>query len=321
MKRLLVLILLFVVSQMSAFAASEEVKICCSWGDIAATLATPDKGSDSAVVIVAGSGPTDRNGNSGLNLNTYAYKRLSDGLVEAGYAVLRYDKRGVGGSVIPAEQVPSLLYDDYVADAERCVAWLREQGYKHIAIAGHSEGGSIAIEVAARGDVDGVVLLAAPGYPMDEILMWQLSEQLLPTHFALMMSAQRIIALLKRGESVAEESVPKELMSLFHPVVQPFLMSSIQRNPCALIAQCSEPMLIISGGRDIQVTVANGERLLAAAQSAEHVVFENMCHVLKDAETADRVEQLLGVYTNSQQSLTEGLVPTIVEFLDRVIIK
>ena len=110
-------------------------------------------------------------------------------------------------------------------------------------------------------------------------------------------------------------------MSLFHPVVQPFLMSSMQRNPCALIAQCSEPILIISGGRDIQVTVANGERLLAAAQSAEHVVFENMCHVLKDAETADRVEQLLGVYTNSQQPLTEGLVPTIVEFLNRVIIK
>jgi hypothetical protein len=78
---------------------------------------------------------------------------------------------------------------------------------------------------------------------------------------------------------------------------------------------------LISGGRDIQVTVANGERLLAAAESAEHAVFENMCHVLKDAETADRVEQLLGVYANSQQPLTEGLVPTIVEFLDRVIIK
>ena len=75
---------------------AEEVTIPCSWGEISATLATPEGGSDTAILIIAGSGPTDRNGNSGLNLNTYAYKMLSDALTAEGYAVLRYDKRAIG---------------------------------------------------------------------------------------------------------------------------------------------------------------------------------------------------------------------------------
>jgi hypothetical protein len=132
MIRFLFTMMVAMLAPATLFAASEDVVIGCSWGDIAATLAVPEGGSESAVLIVAGSGPTDRNGNSGLNLNTYAYKLLSDGLVEAGYAVLRYDKRGIGGSYLPAEQIPALLYDDYVDDAERCVAWLRERGIREI---------------------------------------------------------------------------------------------------------------------------------------------------------------------------------------------
>lgn len=321
MKRIFLIASVLVMSSVLSFAAQEEVAISCSWGDIAATLATPSGGSDVAVLVIAGSGPTDRNGNSGLNLNTYAYKMLSDALVEAGYAVLRYDKRGVAGSQIPAEEVPRLLYDDYVEDAERCVAWLRERGYKSIFLAGHSEGGSIAIEVAQRGEVAGLVLLATPGYPMDKVLLWQLSQQLVLAHMGLFISAERIIRTLKSGGEVAEESIPKELVSLFHPVVQPFIRSSMQRDPCALMTACDEPALIITGGRDIQVTVDNGEKLLEAARNGSHITFENMSHVLKDASSSDRVEQLLSVYTNSQQPLTEGLVPAIVEFMNNVINK
>lgn len=321
MRRFLFTMMVAMLAPATLFAASEDVVIGCSWGGIAATLAAPEGGSESAVLIVAGSGPTDRNGNSGLNLNTYAYKLLSDGLVEAGYAVLRYDKRGIGGSYLPAEHIPALLYDDYVEDAERCVAWLRERGYSRVFVAGHSEGGGIAIEVAQRGEVDGVVLLAAPGYPMDKVLLWQLSKQLMPSHVRLFVTSEQILNRLKRGDSVAEEDIPKELLSLFHPTVQPFLRSSMRRDPRAMIAECEEPMLIITGGRDIQVAVENGERLAAAARNARHVTFDNMCHVLKDAPSVDRMEQILGVYTNWQQPLTEALVPTIVDFLDNVTTK
>ena len=323
MKRLIIFMCSIMFSTVSLYAASEEVVINCSWGDIAATLSKPDGGSDNVVLIIAGSGPTDRNGNSGLNLNTYAYKMLSDALVEAGYAVLRYDKRAIGASYLPKEDIPNLIYDDFVSDAERCVAWLREQGYSRVFLAGHSEGGGIAIEVAQRGvvDVAGLVLLAAPGYPMDRILLGQLSAQLVPAHMGLFVVAERLIRKIKGGEVVEEGDVPQELLGLFHPTVQPFLHSSMQRDPCGMISECDEPILIITGGRDIQVTVDNGEKLLAAARNARHVTFEDMSHVLKDAPSSDRVEQLLSVYTNSQLPLTENLVSTIVEFMNNVITK
>ena len=93
MKRILLVISVLLFAVVASFAAQEEVKIACTWGDIAATMATPEGESDVAVLIIAGSGPTNRNGNSGLNLNTYAYKMLSDGLVEAGFAVDRKSTR------------------------------------------------------------------------------------------------------------------------------------------------------------------------------------------------------------------------------------
>ena len=313
----------FMLLGLTVSAQQREVVVECEWGTIGATMDMPAEGSDTAVLIVAGSGPTDRNGNSGLNLNTYAYKMLSDALVEAGYAVLRYDKRAIGASYLPKEDIPNLIYDDFVSDAERCVAWLREQGYSRVFLAGHSEGGGIAIEVAQRGvvDVAGLVLLAAPGYPMDRILLGQLSAQLVPAHMGLFVVAERLIRKIKSGEVVEEGDVPQELLGLFHPTVQPFLHSSMQRDPCGMISECDEPILIITGGRDIQVTVDNGEKLLAAARNARHVTFDDMSHVLKDAPSSDRVEQLLSVYTNSQLPLTENLVSTIVEFMNEVITK
>lgn len=296
------------------------MQITAPWGNIAATLATPEGGSDTAVLIIAGSGPTDRNGNSGLNLNTFAYKMLADGLAAEGLAVMRYDKRAIGLSHYPAEEVPNLLFDDFVDDAALCAEYLRARGYSRIILAGHSEGGAIALLVATERSVaiDGIVLLSAAAFPMDEILRWQLSEQLMPSHIGLMVTANNLIIRLKRGERIAEESIPKELLALFHPRVQPFITSSMQHDPREVAARCTQPMLIISGGRDIQVTTANGEALYAAQPRAEHVVFQNMSHVLKDAASADRVEQLVSVYTNSQLPLTEGLTSTIAQFINNI---
>lgn len=310
-------ILYFVVA---SFAAEEEVQITAPWGNIAATLATPEGGSDTAVLIIAGSGPTDRNGNSGLNLNTFTYKMLADGLAAEGIAVMRYDKRAIGLSHYPAEEVPNLLFDDFVDDAALCAEYLRARGYSRIILAGHSEGGAIALLVATERSVaiDGIVLLSAAAFPMDEILRWQLSEQLMPSHIGLMVTANNLIIRLKRGERIAEESIPKELLALFHPRVQPFITSSMQHDPREVAARCTQPMLIISGGRDIQVTTANGEALHAAQPHAEHVVFQDMSHVLKDAASADRVEQLVSVYTNSQLPLTEGLIATIAQFINNI---
>ena len=318
--RCVVAFVMLLCSVMVSYADSCEVSVLCEWGALSATLDVPDGGSDTAVVIIAGSGPTDRYGNSNVGLSTYCYKMLADGLVEHGIAVLRYDKRAIGLSQIPAEDIPNLLFDDYVDDARACVDFLRGEGYARVILAGHSEGGLIALLVAAQGEgvVDGVVELCAPGYAIDDILMRQLSASLVPAHVGLMAKATNIIRSLKRGESVAEEEIPQELISLFHPIVQPFLINNMQYDPAEVIKQTTSPMLVITGGRDIQVTVDNGDRLCKANPSAQHITFENMTHVLKDSSTSDRMEQMLSIYTNSTLPLTEGLVTTIVSFINNI---
>lgn len=299
-------------------AQEREVVIACDWGDISATLNTPEAGCDVAVLIVAGSGPTDRNGNSGQSLNTYTYKMLSDNLVKGGIAVLRYDKRAIGRSRLndPAT-IPNLVFGDFVDDAARCVDYLHSEGFKKVVVAGHSEGGEIALHLALREDVavDGLVLLCCPGFPMDQILNAQLSAQLVPQHVGLMVTATTIIKRIKAGESVPVESIPQELLSLFHPSVQPFLSSSMAFDPAELMSRVEQQTLVISGGRDIQVTKENAERLMAGAKRGEHIHFEQMTHILKDADTNDRIQQLVNVYVNANLPLTEGLSETIIKFV------
>ncbi len=315
MKRLCTLLIAILSSTvLFAQAVEQDVAIKCDWGTISATLAT--SGSDTVVIIVAGSGPTDRNGNSQLNLSPYSYKLLSDGLVGECYDVLRYDKRAIGRSVIPAESIPNLLLDDYVDDVVCLVDYLRGAGYKRIFIAGHSEGGLIALIVAARGvEVDGLILLATPGYAMDEILRTQLTAQLMPQYWTLMIRADNILRRLKSGQRVATEDIPKELMSLFNPTVQPFIINSMQYDPQLLAKQVDCPMLVVSGGHDIQVSKSNGEAIANSAPNAEYVVYDKMTHVLKDWASSERMEQLVNVYINSHLPLTDGLVAKLSEFL------
>ena len=320
MKRLFLSIIAMVSVICSVVAQEREVVIACDWGDISATLSTPIEGSDTAVLIVAGSGPTDRNGNSGQGLNSYAYKMLADELVKGGVAILRYDKRAIGRSTLnDPTTIPNLVFNDFVDDAVRCVDYLRDEGFKKVVVAGHSEGGEIALHLALREDVkvDGLVLLCCPGYSMDQILMAQLSAQLVPQYIGLMATATNIIKSIKRGDSVAVESIPQELLSLFHPSVQPFLCSCMAFDPAELMSRVEQPTLIISGGRDIQVAKDNADRLMAVAKCGEHIHFDQMTHILKSADTNDRIQQLMGIYTNSKLPLTEGLSEAILGFVKR----
>lgn len=303
-----------------AVAQQREVEVECHWGKISATIDLPAESAHTAILIVAGSGPTDRHGNSAAGLSTYSYKMLGEALAKDGVAVMRYDKRGIGLSPIPAEDVPNLVFEDYIDDARTCVEYLRNEGFERVVVAGHSEGGLIALALAAEDEccLDGVVLLCAPGYNMAEILNYQLSQQLVPAYMGLMVKSTNIINALKAGNMVAEADIPKELIGLFHPTVQPFIISNMRYEPTLLAAECRMPMLIVSGGRDIQVSLANGKRIHEAQPAAEHVVFENMTHVLKDADTSDRVMQLMSVYTNANQPLTEGVAVKIAEFINNI---
>ena len=305
----------------SVKAENSELSIECSWGRLSATLAMPEGGSNTVVVIIAGSGPTDRDGNSmAAGLRSYSYSMLSDELVSEGFAVLRYDKRGIGRSPIPDADVPNLVFDNYVDDVEQIASNMRQRGFERVILAGHSEGGLIAMVAAERRSVelDGVVLLCAAGYSIDNLLLSQLGAQLMPANIVLMYQAEQIIKRLKSGERLAESQMPKELLALFHPVVQPFLISEMQYDPQQLIARCEQPILIISGGRDIQVSVDNAEVLAKAQPKVQCRLFESMSHVLKDTDLSDRMGQLTSVYSNSNYPLTKGLTQAIAEFINNI---
>ena len=319
-KALLFITSLALLGAIDAKAQLADSRIARDWGSISATLERPATNSDTAILIIAGSGATDRNGNSGTALSTNSYKMLSDELVAKGFAVMRYDKRGIGLSTIPAADVPNLTFDNYIDDARACAEYLRSEGFDRVFLAGHSEGGEIATIIAADNPelINGVILLCAPGYPIDEILISQLSAQLTPTYLELMASVENIISTLKQGSMVNISDIPTELLSLFHPSVQPFLINCMEYDPQEYIACCKVPVLIISGGKDIQVAVDNGDRLKAACDKSKHVVFDNMSHVLKDASSADRMAQYYEVYINNTRPLTKGLTTTIAEFINNL---
>jgi pimeloyl-ACP methyl ester carboxylesterase len=319
MKKIAFLTAFVIAAITNCWAQESEVAIECHWGNISATLTTPEAGGDTAIVIVAGSGPTDRNGNSSMQLTTDCYKMLSEELSAEGFAVLRYDKRAIGRSPIPMTDIPDLTLDDYVDDAMQCVEYLRDMGYKRVFIAGHSEGGLIALIAANRGiAAEGLILLAAPGYPMDEILHTQLSAQLMPIYAELLAKSDDILRRLKAGERVAMEEIPLELISLFNPTVQPFLINCMQYDPQQLAKECTLPMLSITGGNDIQVSVDNGEAIARNATNGKHITFDNMTHVLKDWSSKNQMEQMYNVYTNAKLQLTTGLTSTIAEFINNI---
>ncbi len=314
----LTLVMACLTTILHARAAEREVRIACPWGTIYGTLATPDGDAPArtAVVIIAGSGPTDRNGNSAAGLSPASYKMLSDALCQAGYAVLRYDKRAIGRSVYPAELISELTFDDYIDDAVRCIGFLRQEGFDKVVPIGHSEGSLIALCAAQRATVDGIVSLSGAGYRMDVILNRQLAGQLMTADMGLMVRASAILNSLAAGRRV--DDIPQALQPLLGSHVQPFIISQLRYDPSDLARRTRQPLLIVGGGHDIQISPDNAERLHAAAPGSHIALLPAMTHTLKDSDSTDMMTQLSSVYSDSTLPLSDGLCRAIVEFLQNI---
>jgi uncharacterized protein len=147
----------------AASAAPDPNGIEVATAGLSGTLRKPANAERPPVVLlIAGSGPTDRNGNqAGREPNEL--RQLADALAERGIASLRYDKRAVGRSTVPASfREDALTIDSFVDDAAAWLTWLEQRGdLGPRFVAGHSEGGLIAILLAKRTALDGIVLMAA----------------------------------------------------------------------------------------------------------------------------------------------------------------
>jgi uncharacterized protein len=203
-----------------------------------------------------------------------------------------------------------LVIGSFVDDAAAWLAWLEQRAdLGPRIVAGHSEGGLIAILLAKRAPVGALVLLATPGRRFSDVLREQLSAAGTPK--PILDEALAALAALERGESVANVSSP--LLALLRPSVQPFIRSLMAIDPPAELAQARIPVLIAQGGHDLQVSEADAAALLRARPDA--VVFRSaeMNHVLKLAP-AERAAQDKA-YSDPSVPLAPGLVDAIAAFV------
>ncbi len=272
----------------------------------------PDgQGPFPVMIIIPGSGPTDRNGNSsGVQGANNSLKMLAERLAEQGIASVRYDKRGVGKNVAAAIPENELMFGQFVDDA---LAWTellaKDESYSNVGIIGHSQGSLVGMLAAHQGDVDTFVSLSGAGRTIDQVLYSQLQSQL-PD--GLRQEAKDILGKMKQGHQV-QKNISQELQNLFRPSVQDFLASWMAYDPSEEIASLDMPVLLVNGGRDLQVPVSEAELLRKAKPDADRLVLEKMNHVLKEAPADEQGNK--ETYGNPNLPLADGLVNGIVGFL------
>lgn len=279
-------------------------------GDLFGTLTVPKKGSKGTVaLIIAGSGPTDRNGNNMLMKNE-SLRQLAYALATAGVASLRYDKRAIGESAKAAKSEADLRFGDFIDDARGWLQQLkRDRRFTRLVVVGHSEGSLIGM-VAAQGLAQGFVSLAGAGRPIDAVLKEQLAAQ--PAVFK--DPAYVIIDSLKAGYTVA--SVPPALFSLFRPSVQPYMISWMRYDPAAELRKLNMPVLVVQGTTDIQVSVEDGRLLAAANPQSQLLLVPGMNHIFRTV-SADRKANI-ATYTQPDLPLNDVMVAGLLVFLKKL---
>ncbi len=274
------------------------------------TLTLPKKVSNPPVVlIIPGSGPIDRNGNS-PKMKMNIYQILSDSLAKHDIASLRYDKRGIGKSQVPNLDESKLTIETYVKDAETWLQWLKNQKhFSKIIVLGHSEGSLIGILAAEKQKIDKFISVAGAGRPIDQVLKEQLQSQ--PK--SIREKALPIIDSLKQGKQV--KNVPRVLYALFRPSVQPYLISWMKYDPAKEIAKLKIPILIIQGTTDLQVSTLDAKLLAQANPNAKLDIIQNMNHIFRKAPK-NRIKNLI-TYTKPDLPIMHKFVADIVSFINQ----
>lgn len=307
MPRILLLLLsLLAMPVHSASLREQPLRLQHDGGTLYGTLLLPGSSRPPPVaLIVAGSGPTDRDGNQPQARND-SLKRVARLLASHGIASLRFDKRGVAASLAAEPDERRLSVERYAADV---IAWskLLEKDARlgPLMLIGHSEGALIASLAAPQAGAQALILIAGSGRPIDEVLREQLRQRLSPAPLAY---SEHLLDQLLAGRSGMP--VPDALQALFRPSVQPYLVSLLRQDPLAAFAATRMPALVLQGDRDIQVTPADAQALAGSRPGAQLAIIRGMNHVLRTAD-ADP----LASYDDPSLPLSPGLEPALLRFL------
>ncbi len=287
-----------------------EITVPVDGGMLHGTFTLPDGDARvPGVVMVAGSGPVDRDGNI-PNLTNDSLKLLAHGLAEQGIASIRADKRAIGASTWPGLHEADLRFGTYVRDTVRWAETLRaEPRISGVALVGHSEGALVVTLAAGRAGADRIVLLAGAGTPAGPIIERQFSAGGLPVE--LKDELHRIVCELALGRAV--DNVPPLLAPIFRPSVQPYLMSWLPLDPAVALSRIKVPVLVVQGTTDIQIGVSEARVLAAARPGAQLALIEGMNHILRQAPL-DRAANV-ATYRDPELPLHRGLLPVLAGFL------
>jgi pimeloyl-ACP methyl ester carboxylesterase len=289
---------------------NEDVRYPGDGIELAGTLALPASQRPApAVLLISGSGPQNRDG------ELFGHKPflvLSETLARAGYAVLRVDDRGVGGS---GGVLDEATYDDLVADVAAGVEFLRgrpEVDPAQVGLVGHSEGGLLAPVAAGRAGVAFVVSLAGPAVSGEEVLVAQ--NRALFTQLgrpaaeaeAQVGYVRELARLLRAGDTEAARALARReigrQLELMPPEqrptpeqieaqlpVTPYFRSLVLHDPAPSLRALRVPVLAVYGGKDVQVPAAQSApaaaALLAAGPDATVCTFPQLNHLMQPAVT------------------------------------
>lgn len=273
--------------------------------EVQGTLLSP-KGENQPplAILIAGSGPTDRDGNQALFKNN-SLKYLAEGLAQKGIATFRYDKRVIAQINKATVQEEKMTFEDEVNDALLVVNHFKDK-YKKIILIGHSEGALIGLLVAQKVVVSKFVSISGAGNSSATLI----EEQIGKNAPQLKEESQKIISQLRKGELV--DNISPYLAPVFRKSVQPYLISWFKYEPTKEIAKLQIPILIVQGTNYLQVEDKEAQLLKEAQPKAQLLLIEGMNHVLKKVKTLE--ENQLS-YLNPDLPISGELVEGIASFI------
>ena len=282
---------------------------------LSGTLIDAGKGAP-VVVIIPGSGPTDRDGNYPLVVAAASYRLLAEVLAKNGITTVRIDKRGMFGSKAAIANANEVTIADYAADAH---AWAKAAraatGVKCVWLLGHSEGSLVALVAGQdRRNLCGVISVSGVGRKFGTVIRDQLTSN--PANAPILAPALAALDSLEKGQRVDGNTLPAPLQPLFGEAVQPYLIDLMAQDPARLAASLKLPLLIVQGERDLQVRVEDAQALAAAQRKSRLVLVPGVNHVLKAVATDDRAANF-ATYADPSLPVSLGVVDAIVAFVKR----
>jgi len=271
------------------------------------TLIIPnvDNGPTPLAIIIAGSGPTDRDGNQNLMQNN-SLKKLAVALAEKNIASFRYDKRVV--KQLKSRNIdPNTTFDNFVTDANAVLTHFQnKKDFSKVYIIGHSQGSLVGM-LAATNNADGFISIAGAGQSIDNVIISQIAAM----DSTLLEGTKKAFESLRAGETTSD--YPMALGSIFRADVQPFIMNWMKYNPTLEISKLNIPILIVNGTKDLQVSEDEASLLKNASKNAELKIIENMNHVLFIID-GNELENSKS-YNEPSREISKELIETISSFI------